>query len=147
MKTSNLLEKVLNNLFNKSIRNYRSNLNVGENTILVFGYDQPECSYVFMGQFVEGNLYFLTTKNNLILANSSNVSDIGKKDPKALFSDAMVWWRIPTDDEIKLYYKIYENLALIEDLQSILDDEQYIQTIDTDVLDTLKRCYKVLSEN
>ena len=147
METSNLLEKVLNNLFNESIRNYRSNLNVGENTILVFGYDQPESSYVFMGQFVEGNLYFLTTKNNLILANSSNVSDVGKKYTNEEFSDAMVWWRIPTDDEMKLYYSKYENLALIEDLQSILDDEQYIQTIDTDVLDTLKRCYKVLSEN
>lgn len=147
MKTSNLLEKVLNNLFNESIRNYRSNLNVGENTILVFGYDQPECSYVFMGQFVEGNLYFLTTKNNLILANSSNRSDVGKKDPNEEFSDAMVWWRIPTDDEMKLYYRKYENLALMEDLQSILDDEQYIQTIDNDVLDTLKRCYKVLKEN
>ena len=147
MKTSNLLEKVLNNLFNESIRNYRSNLNVGENTILVFGYDQPECSYVFMGQFVEGNLYFLTTKNNLILANSSNRSDVGKKDPNESFADAMVWWRIPTDDEMKLYYRYYENLALIEDLQSILDDEQYIQTIDNDVLDTLKRCYKVLKEN
>lgn len=147
METSNLLEKVLNNLFNESIRNYRSNLNVGENTILVFGYDQPECSYVFMGQFVEGNLYFLTTKNNLILANSSNRSDVGKKDPNEEFSDAMVWWRIPTDDEMKLYYRYYENLALIEDLQSILDDEGYIQTIDNDVLDTLKRCYKVLKEN
>jgi hypothetical protein len=147
METSNLLEKVLNNLFNESIRNYRSNLNVGENTILVFGYDQPECSYVFMGQFVEGNLYFLTTKNNLILANSSNRSDVGKKDPNEIFADAMVWWRIPTDDEIKLYYRKYENLALMEDLQVIFDDEEYIQTIDNDILDTLKRCYKVLKEN
>lgn len=147
METSNLLEKVLNNLFNESIRNYRSNLNVGENTILVFGYDQPECSYVFMGQFVEGNLDFLTTKNNLILANSSNRSDVGKKDPNEEFSDAMVWWRIPTDDEMKLYYRYYENLALIEDLQVIFDDEEYIQTIDNDILDTLKRCYKVLKEN
>lgn len=147
MKTSNLLEKVLSNLFNESNRNYRLNLNVGENTILVFGYDQPQCSYVFMGQFVEGNLYFLTTKNNLILADSANVSEIGKKYPNEVFADAMVWWRIPTDDEIKLYYSKYENIALMEDLQVLLDDEDCIKNIDDDIVNTLKRCYKILREN
>lgn len=120
-------EKVKFNVFAES-KNYRKDIGVGVGNLIVLGYENnglwtKECA--FIGEYIDGDIHFVTTRNNLTLRNSDNPEVEFVMDKEESTADAMVWWRVPTDDEVKVYYHYYKHLGLKKEIERVLSNHEY----------------------
>ena len=145
-KLTQLKAKVEETFFNRLLRNYRDEIPVTDGQLVVFGYENEGlCAYIYIGEFIGGDLYCHTCKNSLILLNKHIVNDkvIEEKfikDEKEQCADAMSWWRVPTDDECKLYYQYYPQYEIIKHINRVLEEYEIGCGIDEDyVIDIFKQ--------
>lgn len=116
MKDSQLYKSVLENLHNPMLKNVRD-IDIQKEDIIVLGYskgkgrrvnEMNKDSFVMMGKFISDDLDWLhiELENTLVLDTSqeSEVLSICDGDDYIETAD---WWRIPTDDEMKLYKTMF----------------------------------------
>ena len=134
--TEFLINKVKENVLNPILRNYRKDISVKSGDLIVLGYDnrgnrhcESDTTYVFIAQYIDGDLYLNNTKNSLILEHKSKrvLFDNEEEFSKQIgveSADAMEWWRVPTDDEVALYDRFYKHNSIIRDINSFLEDSK-----------------------
>lgn len=117
MVDKELIEKVKTSLleYTKQTRN-EIPLNVGELIVVGYSYKENETigdyEYIAIGEYDGGELkYGVNLKNEVVLFHKTSYKDRVIKDTpyigdKECYGDAFSFWRVPSDDEIKLYQKI-----------------------------------------
>lgn len=124
MTREELAEKVKFVLFSET-KNYRKDIGVGTGNLIVLGYENKEIGtreFAYIGEYIEGDADYVTTRNNLMLIDADNPEKPPYMDEDESTADAMEWWRVPTDNEIKLYYKYYKNQCLKRDIERYIDN-------------------------
>lgn len=118
MKDSQLYKSVLENLHNPMLKNVRD-IDIQKKDIIVLGYskgngrrvnEMNKDSFVMMGKFISDDLDWLhiELEDTLVLDTSqeSEVLSICDGDD---YIETAEWWRIPTDDEMKLYNTMFKS--------------------------------------
>jgi hypothetical protein len=144
MKTEvkNLWEKVKANALNKSIRNYRDfRGEIKEGTLIVMGFDNIEINnvaYAIMGVYKDGNIEYATLENSLdffhIFCGKDNSLLENNEECEV---ETAEWWRIPTDDEIKLYEMIYQKQPLLRDFKEFIKEVENNEVDYNEIVETL----------
>jgi hypothetical protein len=138
-------ENVKANALNKSIRNYRDlKGEIKEGTLIVMGFDERENpfpynrAYAIMGIYKGGNIGYASLENYLEFYNMKDGSDISSLTyDKECEMETANWWRIPTDDEIKLYGMIYEKYGLLKDFDNFINEVENEELNNDEILETL----------
>lgn len=145
MKDSQLYKSVLENLHNPMLKNVRD-IDIQKGDIIVLGYskgkgrrvnEMNKDSFVMMGKFISDDLDWLhiELENTLVLDTSqeSEVLSICDGDDYIETAD---WWRIPTDDEMKLYNTMFTFATRIN---NIIDRYENGNIGDFDMVSKLKK--------
>jgi hypothetical protein len=145
MKDSQLYKSVLENLHNSMLKNVRD-IDIQKGDIIVLGYskgkgrrvnEMNKDSFVMMGKFISDDLDWLhiELENTLVLDTSqeSEVLSICDGDDYIETAD---WWRIPTDDEMKLYNTMFTFATRIN---NIIDRYENGNIGDFDMVSKLKK--------
>lgn len=106
-------------------KNYRKDIGVGVGNLIVLGYENKEIGtreFAYIGEYIEGDVDYVVTRNNLMLIDADNTEKTPYMYEDESIADAMEWWRVPTDNEVKLYYKYYKNQGLKRDIERYLKD-------------------------
>lgn len=117
MVDKELIEKVKTSLLEHTKqRRSKIPLNVGELIVVGYSYKENETigdyEYIAIGEYDGGELdYGVNLKNEVVLSHKTSYKDRVIKDTpyigdKECYGDAFSFWRVPSDDEIKLYQKI-----------------------------------------
>jgi hypothetical protein len=117
MVDKELIEKVKTSLLEHTKqRRSKIPLNVGELIVVGYSYKENETigdyEYIAIGEYDGGELdYGVNLKNEVVLSHKTSCKDRVIKDTpyigdKECYGDAFSFWRVPSDDEIKLYQKI-----------------------------------------
>ena len=140
-EVKNLWEKVKANVLNKN-RNYRDfRGEIKEGTLIVMGFDNIEIcnnAYAIMGIYKDGNIEYATLENYLDFFQITNGNDksLLEYDEECEMETAE-WWRIPTDDEIKLYEMIYQKYPLLKDFKKFIKEVECNELDNNEIVETL----------
>lgn len=150
MKDSQLYKSVLENLHNPMLKNVRD-IDIQKEDIIVLGYskgkgrrvnEMNKDSFVMIGKFISDDLDWLhiELEDTLVLDTSqeSEVLSICDGDDYIETAD---WWRIPTDDEMKLYNTMFTFATRIN---NIIDRYENGNIGDFDMVSKLKKISKEL---
>lgn len=112
MKNSQLYKSVLKNLHNPMLKNERD-IDIQKGDIIVLGYSKGEGrrvtemnkdSFVMMGKFISDDLDWLHVElEDTLVLDTSQESEVLSICDGDDYIETADWWRIPTDDEMKLY--------------------------------------------
>lgn len=132
--------KVLKNRIKANITNENGGaylntreIDIPKGSLIVLGFIERETkggainnAYVMMGVYENG---FISSsvdfKDGMVLfaTNTKVGGDTGDKIPaEEDFMETQTWWRIPTDDELTLYEKVYNKNTLLDKVNYILDN-------------------------
>lgn len=145
MKNSQLYKSVLENLHNPMLKNVRD-IDIQKGDIIVLGYskgkgrrvnEMNKDSFVMMGKFISDDLDWLhiELENTLVLDTSQESEVLGICDGDDYIETAD-WWRIPTDDEMKLYNTMFTFATRIN---NIIDRYENGNIGDHDMVSKLKK--------
>ena len=144
-----LIKKVKENLLNPILRNHREHISISNGELIVLGYDYREKEphigdrvYVFIAEFVSGDLNSVYVQNILILEHiredNTIANDVYSMEQGEGCADAMSWWRTPTDDEIELYKKYYKSYGVIQEINTFINNYDETYTTKEDFMEMLE---------
>lgn len=121
-----LYKKVLISLY-QTMQNKRD-IDIPVGTTIVLGFFETQNgipnSYTIMGSYQYGDMHNeVVLKNVLVLDNCEN--GIVKNDLRRLkesYTQTAKWWRVPTDNEMRLYREMYPHLDLIDGIDKTIRD-------------------------
>lgn len=156
MKTTKLFQRVQKNIH--TIPNNKRDIDIPLETIIVLGYTkgqqirnkQPNInSFVIMGKFIDDawdwnridllNTIVLDTDD---LKSSSDNDELLFATHGEDYIETADWWRIPTDDEMKLYNHIFNKNSPINRIENLITQCKNNET--HSVLSELEEIYKLL---
>jgi hypothetical protein len=145
MKIEELKRKVLENLYNENIRNYRD-IDVKNGDLIVLGFVHPNNSYIAMGQYQFGDMHnFVNIVNGVEIETKDTFGE--KINPfnkeKELDIETAQFWRIATDTESELYYNLYPHFDVINSIDKFLEESKYCDIDEEDLINLLNyiKCY------
>lgn len=116
MKNSQLYKSVLKNLHNPILKNERD-IDIQKGDIIVLGYSKGEGrrmnemnkdSFVMMGKFISDDLdWFHVELEDTLVLDTRQESEVLSLCDGDDYIETADWWRIPTDDEMKLYNAMF----------------------------------------
>lgn len=148
-----LKKKVIENLFNTQIQNKRD-IEIPNDTIIVLGFveydkNNKKNSYCVMGKYQGGQMHYSVDLIDAIVLEWVNYKRFEYSNPFDKLSQTYIetadFWRLPTDDEYKLYTKIYYNHEIIKSLEyliSIVKDESVVSEDFDDIFEFVKDTFK-----
>lgn len=149
MKDSQLYKSVLENLHNPMLKNVRD-IDIQKEDIIVLGYskgkgrrvnEMNKDSFVMMGKFISDDLDWLHIKlEDTLVLDTSQESEVLSICDGDDYIETAEWWRIPTDDEMKLYNTMFTFATRIN---NIID--RY-ENGNIDVLDMVSKLKKISKE-
>ena len=145
MKIEELKRKVLENLYNPNIRNYRD-IDIKNGDLIVLGFVHVNNSYIAMGQYQFGDMH---NSVNIVNCIEIEVKDLfGEKinpfnKEKELDIETAQFWRIATDTESELYYNLYPHFDVINSIDKFLEESKYCDIDEEDLINLLTyiKCY------
>ena len=144
MRTSKLFQRVQKNVH--TIPNNKRNIDIPLETIIVLGYTQGQqirchetnnTSFVMMGKFVadDYNWDYIELRETIVL-DSHNINSDSCEDDILFVTqgedhiETAEWWRIPTDDEMKLYNHIFNKNSPIYQIGNLINQCKKNEPID-----------------
>lgn len=148
-----LYKKVRSSLYQGILQNQRDiDIPVGTTIVLGFfekvGKNEPN-SYTIMGAYQYGDMHNeVVLKNVLILDNY----DCGFKQNtlrrlKESYTQTAEWWRVPTDNEMRLYREMYPHLDLIDGIDQMIREVEDNDFENCDVINLLTNLRSFIQEN
>lgn len=156
MKTTKLFQRVQKNVH--TIPNNKRDIDIPLETIIVIGYtkgqqirnEEPNInSFVMMGKFIaDDSDWDRIDLLDTIVLDTYNVNPSPHND-ELLFAtkgedyiETADWWRIPTDDEMKLYCHFFNKNSPINRIRNLIAQCKNDKT--HSVLEELEEIYKLL---
>lgn len=148
-----LKKKVIENLFNTQIQNKR-NIEVKEDTIIVLGFceydkNNEKNSYCVMGKYQYGQMHYSVELTDAVVLENIDDETFEPFNPfvklDSTFIETAEFWRLPTDDEYRLYTELYpkhEIMKSLEFLISIVNDESVVGEDFDDTFEFIKERFK-----
>lgn len=146
-----LYKKVLISLY-QTMQNKRD-IDIPVGTTIVLGFFETQNgipnSYTIMGSYQYGDMHNeVVLKNVLVLDNCDN--GIVKNDLrrfKESYTQTAQWWRVPTDNEMRLYREMYPHLDLIDDIDQTIREIEDEDFENCDVINLLTNLRMFIQEN
>lgn len=147
-----LYKKVLISLYKGILQNQRD-IDISVGTTIVLGFFETQNgipnSYTIMGSYQYGDMHNeVVLKNVLVLDNCDNgtvKNDLGRF--KEAYTQTAEWWRVPTDNEMRLYREMYPHLDLIDDIDQTIREIEDEDFENCDVIHLLTNLRSFIQEN
>ena len=136
MKTTKLFQRVQKNVH--TIPNNKRDIDIPLETIIVLGYTETnDTSFVMMGKFLadDYNWGYIELRETIVL-DSHNINSDSCNDDILFVTqgedhiETAEWWRIPTDDEMKLYNHIFNKNSPIYQIGNLINQCKKNEPID-----------------
>lgn len=147
-----LYKKVLISLYKGILQNQRD-IDIPVGTTIVLGFFETKNgipnSYTIMGSYQYGDMHNeVVLKNVLVLDNCDNgtvKNDLRRF--KEAYTQRAEWWRVPTDNEMRLYREMYPHLDLIDDIDQTIREIEDEDFENCDVIHLLTNLRSFIQEN
>lgn len=147
-----LYKKVLISLYKGILQNQRD-IDIPVGTTIVLGFFETKNgipnSYTIMGSYQYGDMHNeVVLKNVLVLDNCDNgtvKNDLRRF--KEAYAQTAEWWRVPTDNEMRLYREMYPHLDLIDDIDQTIREIEDEDFENCDVIHLLTNLRSFIQEN
>jgi hypothetical protein len=148
-----LYKKVLTHLYQGILQNQRDiDIPVGTTIVLGFfervGKNEPN-SYTIMGEYQYGDMHNEVILNNvLILDNCDNgIVRNELRRFKESYTQTAEWWRVPSDNEMRLYREMFPHLDLIDNIDKTIREIEDNDFENCDVINLLTNLRSFIQEN
>lgn len=147
-----LYKKVLLSLYKEILQNKRD-IDIPVGTTIVLGFFETKNGipnrYIIMGEYQYGDMHNEVVLNNVLILDDCdeivNINDL--KRFKESYTQTAKWWRVPTDDEMHLYRKMFPELDLIDDIDKAIRDIEDDDFENCDVINLLTNLRSFIQEN
>lgn len=147
-----LYKKVLVSLYKPILQNKRD-IDIPVDTTIVLGFFEIQNgipnSYTIMGKYQYGNMHYEVVLNDVLILDNCDNGNVRNdlRRFKESYTQTVKWWRVPTDDEMKLYRKMFPHIELIDMIDQTIRDIEDEDFEDCDVTNLLITLRSFIQEN